>query len=63
MVLGGDVMSFSFKFEFCFQKRLGNESMCPYDAYALCLQKARDPVACEKGHLFCRECVLTDLCT
>ena len=32
-----------------------------FDACALCLQRARDPVACQKGHLFCRECVLTDL--
>ena len=34
-----------------------------FDACALCLQRARDPVACQKGHLFCRECVLTDLGT
>lgn len=32
-----------------------------FDACTLCLQRARDPVACQKGHLFCRECVLTDL--
>lgn len=32
-----------------------------FDACALCLQRARDPVACQKGHLFCRECALTDL--
>ena len=43
------------------QQRLGNESMRRFDACALCLQRARDPVACQKGHLFCRECVLTDL--
>ena len=43
------------------QQRLGNESMRRFDACALYLQRARDPVACQKGHLFCRECVLTDL--
>ena len=32
-----------------------------FDACALCLQRARDPMACQKGHLFCKECVLTDL--
>lgn len=32
-----------------------------FDACALCLQRARDPVACQKGHMFCKECVYTDL--
>ncbi len=32
-----------------------------FDSCALCLQRAREPVACEKGHLFCKECVYTDL--
>lgn len=45
------------------QQRLGNESMRRFDACALCLQRARDPVACHKGHLFCKECALTDLGT
>ncbi|KAF9810228.1 hypothetical protein IEO21_07070 [Rhodonia placenta] len=27
-----------------------------FDACALCLQRAREPVACQKGHLFCKEC-------
>ncbi|KAI0649757.1 hypothetical protein C8Q79DRAFT_900609 [Trametes meyenii] len=45
------------------RQRLGNESMRRFDACALCLQRARDPVACQKGHLFCRECALTDLIT
>ncbi|RDX52446.1 hypothetical protein OH76DRAFT_1416604 [Lentinus brumalis] len=43
------------------RQRLGHESMRPFDACALCLQRARDPVACQKGHMFCKECVLTDL--
>ncbi|EJD01934.1 uncharacterized protein FOMMEDRAFT_141151 [Fomitiporia mediterranea MF3/22] len=45
------------------RQRLGNESMRPYDACALCLQKARDAVACSEGHLFCKECVYSDLLT
>lgn len=32
-----------------------------FDACALCLQRARDPVACQEGHLFCKECAYTDL--
>lgn len=32
-----------------------------FDACSLCLQRAREPVACLKGHLFCKECVYTDL--
>lgn len=34
-----------------------------FDCCALCLQRARDPVACQKGHLFCKECAYTDLVT
>ncbi|KAH9159893.1 hypothetical protein EDB89DRAFT_2044160 [Lactarius sanguifluus] len=44
-------------------QRLGNESMRRFDACALCLQRARDPVACQEGHLFCKECAYTDLLT
>lgn len=42
-------------------QRLGHESMRRFDACALCLQRARDPVACQEGHLFCKECAYTDL--
>ncbi|KNZ79284.1 Nitric oxide synthase-interacting like protein [Termitomyces sp. J132] len=45
------------------QQRLGNESMRRFDACALCLNRAREPVACGEGHLFCKECVYTDLLT
>lgn len=44
------------------QQRLGNESMRNFDACALCLQRAREPTACDEGHLFCKECVYSDLC-
>ncbi|KIK96878.1 hypothetical protein PAXRUDRAFT_32109 [Paxillus rubicundulus Ve08.2h10] len=43
------------------RQRLGNESMRNFDACALCLQRARDPMACAHGHLFCKECAYTDL--
>lgn len=44
-----------------YQQRLGNESMRRFDACALCLNRAREPLACYEGHLFCKECVYTDL--
>jgi nitric oxide synthase-interacting protein len=44
------------------KQRLGNESMRRFDACALCLNAAREPLACNEGHLFCKECVYTDLC-
>lgn len=40
------------------RQRLGRDSMRRPDACAVCLQTARDPVLCELGHLFCRECIL-----
>lgn len=36
--------------------------MRQFDACALCLNRAREPLACNEGHLFCKECVYTDLC-
>lgn len=32
-----------------------------FDACALCLQRARDPISCDLGHLFCKECAYADL--
>ncbi|KAJ7674159.1 hypothetical protein B0H17DRAFT_161175 [Mycena rosella] len=43
------------------RQRLGNESMRRFDACALCLHTARDPVTCKDGHLFCKECAVNDL--
>ncbi|KAF8520976.1 hypothetical protein JB92DRAFT_2893089 [Gautieria morchelliformis] len=43
------------------RQRLGNESMRQFDACSLCLQRAREPLSCASGHLFCKECVYTDL--
>lgn len=45
------------------RQRLGNESMRQFDACSLCLQRARDPVCCNSGHLFCKECIYNDLLT
>jgi len=36
--------------------------MRQFDACALCLNRAREPLACNEGHLFCKECVYADLC-
>lgn len=44
------------------RQRLGNESMRQFDACSLCLQRARDSVCCNSGHLFCKECIYNDLC-
>ncbi|EJT96582.1 hypothetical protein DACRYDRAFT_120012 [Dacryopinax primogenitus] len=43
------------------RQRLGVDSMRPFSACSLCLSRARDPVCCSQGHLYCRECVLEDL--
>ncbi|KAF8916726.1 hypothetical protein CPB85DRAFT_1289267 [Mucidula mucida] len=45
------------------KQRLGNESMRRFDSCALCLASAREPLACNEGHLFCKECAYTDLLT
>ncbi|QRW27059.1 RING finger protein [Rhizoctonia solani] len=42
-------------------QRLGVDSMKRFDACTLCLQQAREPVACGEGHLYCKECIYTDL--
>jgi nitric oxide synthase-interacting protein len=38
--------------------RIGRASCRDFDVCYLCLQCARDPVICQRGHLTCRECVL-----
>jgi len=43
------------------KQRLGVDSMKRFDACSLCLQRARDPMACDQGHLYCKECIYTDL--
>ncbi|KAF8610386.1 hypothetical protein BDV93DRAFT_14572 [Ceratobasidium sp. AG-I] len=43
------------------KQRLGVDSMKRFDACTLCLQQAREPVACGEGHLYCKECIYSDL--
>ncbi|CAE7056867.1 unnamed protein product [Rhizoctonia solani] len=43
------------------KQRLGVDSMKRFDACTLCLQQAREPVACGEGHIYCKECIYTDL--
>ncbi|CAE6519773.1 unnamed protein product [Rhizoctonia solani] len=43
------------------KQRLGVDSMKRFDACTLCLQQAREPVSCGEGHLYCKECIYTDL--
>ncbi|CAG8440124.1 10469_t:CDS:2 [Funneliformis mosseae] len=43
------------------KQRLGRDSMREYDSCYLCLQRARDPVCCTQGHLYCRECILENI--
>ncbi|KAJ3254541.1 hypothetical protein HK103_007095 [Boothiomyces macroporosus] len=44
-------------------QRLGRDSMRPIDSCVLCLQTARNPVCCVKGHLYCKECVVENIIT
>lgn len=42
--------------------RLTRDSFLPFGSCQLCLLQARDPVACPShGHLFCRECAVSNL--
>lgn len=45
------------------RKRLGAENLRAFDACCLCLQRAQRPVCDSHGHLFCKECVLSDIIT
>ncbi|KAH8829142.1 hypothetical protein DL96DRAFT_1596826 [Flagelloscypha sp. PMI_526] len=45
------------------RQRLGNESMRKFNACSLCLNTAREPVSCADGHIYCKECALTDILT
>ncbi|WVQ65902.1 uncharacterized protein L199_004080 [Kwoniella botswanensis] len=42
-------------------RRLGRDSFKPLDACYLCLSKVNDPVSCSSGHIYCRECCISDL--
>ncbi|XP_057431630.1 E3 ubiquitin-protein ligase CSU1 [Lotus japonicus] len=40
------------------KERLGKDSIKPFDACCLCLKSLIDPMSCQKGHLYCKECIL-----
>ncbi|KAL8130449.1 hypothetical protein V2J09_019604 [Rumex salicifolius] len=40
------------------KERLGKDSIKPFDACSLCLKTVIDPLCCQKGHVFCKECIL-----
>ncbi|KAK9092279.1 hypothetical protein Syun_027190 [Stephania yunnanensis] len=40
------------------KERLGRDSIKPFDACSLCLKPFIDPLCCQKGHVFCKECIL-----
>ncbi|THG14932.1 E3 ubiquitin-protein ligase CSU1-like [Camellia sinensis] len=40
------------------KERLGKDSVKPFDACSLCLKPLIDPMCCQKGHVFCKECIL-----
>lgn len=40
------------------KERLGKDSIKPFDACSLCLKPFIDPMCCQKGHVFCKECIL-----
>ena len=42
-------------------KRIGGDSFKPVDSCNLCLSTVSEPAACPRGHLYCRECVLSNL--
>lgn len=44
-------------------RRVGGESFKPLDSCYLCLSKLNDPVSCQQGHMYCRECVISNLIT
>ncbi|KAI9297267.1 hypothetical protein K502DRAFT_301096 [Neoconidiobolus thromboides FSU 785] len=45
------------------KQRLGKDSLRKFDHCYLCLQKARMPLSCSKGHIACKECVVESIVT
>eukprot|EP01095_Lingulamoeba_sp_RSL-Kostka_P011058 TRINITY_DN411_c0_g1_i1.p1 TRINITY_DN411_c0_g1~~TRINITY_DN411_c0_g1_i1.p1 ORF type:complete len:293 (+),score=90.49 TRINITY_DN411_c0_g1_i1:193-1071(+) len=43
--------------------KLGKDSFRKFEHCCLCLQAVLDPMICEKGHLYCKECIYSSLLT
>ncbi|CAK86095.1 unnamed protein product (macronuclear) [Paramecium tetraurelia] len=41
--------------------RVGSDSQRPFDFCYLCISRVIEPLTCEKGHLFCRECIIQNM--
>ena len=41
--------------------RIGQDSQKKFDSCFLCLQRVIDPLCCEKGHIFCKDCIYENL--
>lgn len=41
--------------------KLGAESFKQFDQCSLCLNKVESPVMCNRGHLYCKECIFSSL--
>lgn len=41
--------------------RIGQDSQRTFEQCHLCLMKATQPVSCLSGHIFCRDCIVTNL--
>lgn len=41
--------------------RLNRDSFLPFGSCGLCLEIAREPVSCQRGDIFCRECALANI--
>jgi nitric oxide synthase-interacting protein len=45
------------------KERIGKDSLHNVDSCRLCIQPVNEPMICQKGHLFCKECIYTSLLT
>ncbi|KAH7830679.1 putative nitric oxide synthase-interacting protein [Monocercomonoides exilis] len=43
------------------RQRVGADGFKGFGCCTLCLEKARNPVTCLEGHLFCKECLAENL--
>src|SRR5689334_4113153 len=44
-------------------QRLGKDSLGEYDSCKVCLHAVEEPLACLKGHLYCKQCIVDYLIT